>query len=88
MGLNEGSLQVIDRGDDGKLTNIITLFIRYILTIVALRACINDVPKIKIGKNQNQNWTLIGQGSRTSRLRYLIFRKSLPNQRSPQGLSY
>ena len=25
-----------------------------------LRACINDVPKINIGKNQNQNWALIG----------------------------
>ena len=27
-----------------------------------VRACVNDVPKIKIGKNQNQNWTLIGRG--------------------------
>ena len=26
------------------------------------RACVNDVPKIKIGKNQNQNWALIGRG--------------------------
>ena len=25
-------------------------------------ACVNDVPKIKIGKNQNQNWALIGRG--------------------------
>ena len=51
-----------------------------------VRACINDVPKIKIGKNQNQNWALIGRGSKTSRLRLFIFGKSLPNQRSPQGL--
>ena len=51
-----------------------------------LRACINDVPEIRIGKSQNQNWALIGRGSKTSRLRYLIFRKSLPNQRSPRGL--
>ena len=51
--------------------------------VKTLRACINDVPKIKIGKNQNQNWALIGRGSKTSRLRcYLIFWKSLPNQRS------
>ena len=31
-----------------------------------LRACVNDVPKIKIGKNHNQNWALIGRGSKTS----------------------
>ena len=41
---------------------------------------------MKIGKNQNQNWALIGRGSKTSRLRQFIFWKSLPNQRSPQGL--
>ena len=54
---------------------------------IPFRACINDVPKIKIGKNQNQNWALIGRGSKTSRLRQFIFWKSLPNQRSPQGLN-
>ena len=27
-----------------------------------VRACINDVSKIKIGKNQNQNRALIGRG--------------------------
>ena len=27
-----------------------------------VRACINDVLKIKIGKNQNQNWASIGRG--------------------------
>ena len=32
----------------------------------AVRACVNDVPKIKIGKNQNQNWAPIGRGSKTS----------------------
>ena len=31
-----------------------------------VRACINDILKIKIGKNQNQNWALIGRGSKTS----------------------
>ena len=30
MGINEGSLQVIDEGDNGKFTNIITL--RYMFT--------------------------------------------------------
>ena len=53
-----------------------------------MRACINDVPKIKIGKNQNQNWALSGRGFKTSRLRYVIFVKMLPNQRSPQGLIF
>ena len=31
-----------------------------------VRACVNDVPKIKIGKNQNKIWGLIGRGSKTS----------------------
>ena len=52
-----------------------------------IRACINDVRKIKIGIKQNQNWALIGRGRKTSRLRQFIFWKSLPNQRSPQGLN-
>ena len=39
-------------------------------------------------KNQNQNWALIGRGSKTSRRRYLNFWKSLANQRSPQGLIF
>ena len=51
----------------------------------AFRPCINDFPKIKAGKNQNQNWALIGRGSKTSRRRYLFFWKSLASQRSPQG---
>ena len=37
MGVYEGSLQVIDRGDSGKLINIITL--RYILTRRACDIC-------------------------------------------------
>ena len=52
----------------------------------AVRACIDDVTKIKIGKNQNQNWALIGRGSKTFWLRQFNFWKSLANQRSPQGL--
>ena len=41
--------------------------VRFILPdSVFLRACANDVPKIKIGENQNQNWALIGRGSKTS----------------------
>ena len=56
-----------------------------------LRACVNDVPKIKIGKNQNRKKSKSKLGSdwsrfETSRLRQFIFRESLPNQRSPQGL--
>ena len=39
MGINEGSLQVIDKSDDGKLTNIITL--RYIFTRSACGLCIS-----------------------------------------------
>ena len=45
-----------------------------------IRAFINDVPKIRTGKNQNQNWALIGRGSKTPRLLYLIFWKTLSSQ--------
>ena len=42
-------------------------FQKYVMAVRPfLRACINDVPKIKIGKNQNQNWALIGRGPKTS----------------------
>ena len=54
-------------------------------TVPCCRACINDVRKIKIGKNQNQNWVLIGRGSKPPDYASLFFGKSLPNQRSPQG---
>ena len=57
-------------------------------TIRPLEACISDVPKIKVGKNKNKNWALICRGSKTSRLRYLIFWKMLSNQKSPQGLIF
>ena len=38
-----------------------------------VRACINDVRKIKIGKNQNQNWVLIGRGSKPPDYASLFF---------------
>ena len=37
-------------------------FLHSRIEILSLRACINDVPKIKIGKKQNQNRALIGRG--------------------------
>ena len=39
-------------------------------------------------KSKNQNWALIGRGSKTSRLRYFIFWKMLSNLRNPQGLLF
>ena len=41
--------------------------------LISLRACINDVRKIKIGKNQNQNWVLIGRGSKPPDYASLFF---------------
>ena len=48
------------------LVEKIKIFVQDFVPIrTALRACTNDIPKIKIGKNQNQNWALIGQGPKT-----------------------
>ena len=35
--------------------------------VIGYRPCTNDLLGIKIGRNQNQNWALIGRGSKTSR---------------------
>ena len=51
-----------------------------------LRACINDVRKIKIGKNQNQNWVLIGRGSKPPDYASLFFGNRCQTKEVPRDL--
>ena len=51
-----------------------------------LRACVNDVPKIKIGKNQNQNWTLIGRGLKPPDYASLFFGNRCQTKEVPRDL--
>ena len=51
-----------------------------------LRACVNDVPKIKIGKNQNQNWALIGRGLKPPDYASLFFGNRCQTKEVPRDL--
>ena len=53
-----------------------------------LRACINDVRKIKIGKNQNQNWVLIGRGSKPPDYASLFFGNRCQTKEVPRDLMF
>ena len=53
-----------------------------------LRACINDVRKIKIGKNQNQNWVLIGRGSKPPDYASLFFGNCCQTKEVPRDLMF
>ena len=53
-----------------------------------LRACINDVPKIKIGKNQNQNWALIGRGLKPPDYASLFFGNRCQTKEVPRDLMF
>ena len=59
-----------------------------ILLVVSLRACINDVRKIKIGKNQNQNWVLIGRGSKPPDYASLFFGNRCQTKEVPRDLMF
>ena len=52
-----------------------------------LKACINDVRKIKIGKNQNQNWVLIGRGSKPPDYASLFFGNRCQTKEVPRDLN-
>ena len=51
-------------------------------------ACINDVPKIKIGKNQNQNWALIGRGLKPPDYASLFFGNRCQTKEVPRDLMF
>ena len=51
-----------------------------------VRACVNDVPKIKIGKNRNQNWALIGRGSKPPDYASLFFGNRCQTKEVPRDL--
>ena len=53
-----------------------------------IRACINDVRKIKIGKNQNQNWVLIGRGSKPPDYASLFFGNRCQTKEVPRDLMF
>ena len=53
-----------------------------------VRACINDVWKIKIGKNQNQNWVLIGRGSKPPDYASLFFGNRCLTKEVPRDLMF
>ena len=53
-----------------------------------IRACINDVRKIKIGKNQNQNWVLIGRGSKPPDYASLFFGNRCQTKEVPRDLDH
>ena len=53
-----------------------------------VRACVNDVPKIKIGKNQNQNWALIGRGSKPPDYASLFFGNRCQTKKVPRDLGH
>ena len=53
-----------------------------------LRAFINDVRKIKIGKNQNQNWVLIGRGSKPPDYASLFFGNRCQTKEVPRDLMF
>ena len=55
---------------------------------IGLRACINDVRKIKIGKNQNQNWVLIGRGSKPPDYASLFFGNRCQTKEVPRDLMF
>ena len=55
---------------------------------VRVRACVNDVPKIKIGKNQNQNWALIGRGSKPPDYASLFFGNRCQTKEVPRDLMF
>ena len=54
----------------------------------SLRACVNDVPKIKIGKNQNQNWALIGRGLKPPDYASLFFGNRCQTKEVPRDLMF
>ena len=56
--------------------------------LVLLRACVNDVPKIKIGKNQNQNWALIGRGLKPPDYASLFFGNRCQTKEVPRDLMF
>ena len=53
-----------------------------------IRAYINDVRKIKIGKNQNQNWVLIGRGSKPPDYASLFFGNRCQTKEVPRDLMF
>ena len=55
---------------------------------MALRACVNDVPKIKIGKNQNENWALIGRGLKPPDYASLFFGNRCQTKKVPRDLMF
>ena len=55
---------------------------------VTVGACINDVRKIKIGKNQNQNWVLIGRGSKPPDYANLFFGNRCQTKEVPRDLMF
>ena len=59
-----------------------------IIVVVMVRACVNDVPKIKIGKNQNQNWALIGRGSKPPDYASLFFGNRCQTKEVPRDLMF
>ena len=64
---------------------------REVLTYIVwkkLRACVNDVPKIKIGKNQNQNWALIGRGLKPPDYASLFFGNRCQTKEVPRDLMF
>ena len=54
----------------------------------SVRACVNDVPKIKIGKNQNQNCALIGRGSKPPDHASLVFGNRCQTKEVPRDLMF
>ena len=54
----------------------------------SVRACINDIRKIKIGKNQNQNWVLIGRGSKPPDYASLFFGNRCQTKEVPRDLMF
>ena len=53
-----------------------------------VRACVNDVPKTKIGKNQNQNWALIDRGSKPPDYASLFFGNRCQTKEVPRDLMF
>ena len=68
--------------------NQIYLLVNFVRFMFGLRACINDVRKIKIGKNQNQNWVLIGRGSKPPDYASLFFGNRCQTKEVPRDLMF
>ena len=74
---------------DSDSTLLATFLSKYCLQYtLKLRACINDVRKIKIGKNQNQNWVLIGRGSKPPDYASLFFGNRCQTKEVPRDLMF